>query len=87
MLCLSEDIQSDVIVAFHSTSRYLGDLLNIDINFFDSTVNRIYPSELQLNKVNVSNTKASCLDLHSSISEGFVKTFCLNKRDDFDLIL
>ena len=49
MLSLSEDIQSDVIEAFNSTSRYLDGLLNIDINFFDSMVNRIYPSELQLN--------------------------------------
>ena len=37
--------------AFNSTSRYLDDLLNIDSGFFDSMVNRIYPSELQLNKV------------------------------------
>ena len=47
MLSLSEDNQSVVIEAFNSTSRYLDDLLNIDNNFFDSMVNRIYPSELQ----------------------------------------
>ena len=46
MLSLSEDNQSDVIESFISTSRYLDDLLNIDNNFFDSMVNRIYPSEL-----------------------------------------
>ena len=34
MLSLSEDIQSDVIEDFNSTSRYLDDLLNIDNNFF-----------------------------------------------------
>ena len=33
-----------------STSRYLDDRLNIDNDFFDSMVDRIYPSELQLNK-------------------------------------
>ena len=71
MLSLSEDYQSDVIEAFNSTSRYLDDLLNIDNNFFDSMVNRIYPSELQLNKANVSDTEASFLDLHLSISDGF----------------
>ena len=49
MLSFSENNQSDVIEAFNSTSRYLDDLLNIDNNFFDSVVNRIYPSELQLN--------------------------------------
>ena len=58
MLSLSEDNQSDVIKAFNCTWRYLDDLLNIDNNFFDSMVNRIYPSELQLNEANVSDTEA-----------------------------
>ena len=88
MLSLSEDYQSDVIEAFNSTSRYLDDLLNIDNNFFDSMVNRIYPLELQLNKANVSDTQASFLDLHLSISDGFVQTKIYDKiydkRDDFD---
>ena len=84
MLSLSEDNQSGVIEAFNSTSRYLDDLLNIDNNFFDSMVNRIYPSELQLNKANVSDAEASFLDFHLSISDGFVKTKIYDKRDDFD---
>ena len=74
MLSLSEDTQSDVIEAFNSTSRYKDDLLNNDNNFFDSMVNRIYPSELQLNKSNVSDTEASFLDLHLSVLDDFVKT-------------
>ena len=84
MLSLSDDSQSEVIEAFHSTSRYLDDLLNIDHTFFDSMVNHIYPSEIQLNKANVSYTEASCLDKHLSISDGFVKTNICDKRDDFD---
>ena len=84
MLSLSEDNQSDVIGAFNSTSRYLDNLLNMDNNFFDSMVNRIYPSELQLNKANVSDTETSFLDLHLSILDGFVKTKIYDKRDDFD---
>ena len=56
----------------------------MDNNFFDSMVNRIYPSELQLNKANVSDTEASVLDLHLSISDGFVKTKTFDKRVDFD---
>ena len=67
MLSLLEDNQSDVIEAFNSTARYPDDLLNIDNNFFDSMVNRIYPSELQLNKANMSDTEAIILDLHLSI--------------------
>ena len=59
MLSLSEDNQSDVNEAFNSTSRYLDDLLNIDNDFFDSMVNRIYLLELQLNKAIVSDTYRS----------------------------
>ena len=46
-------------------------------------VNHIYPSELQLNKTNVSDTEALFLNLHLSISDGFVKTKIFDKRDDF----
>ena len=84
MLSLSEDNQSDVIEAFNTTSRCLDDLLNIDNNIFDSMINRIYPSELQLSKAKVSHAEASFLDLHLSISDGFVKTKIYDKRDDFD---
>ena len=59
MLCLSDDNLSEVIEAFNSTSRYLDDLLNINNTIFDSMVNQIYPSGLQLNKANVSDTEVS----------------------------
>ena len=59
VLFFSEDDRSGVVTAFGSASRYLDDLLNIGNNFFDSMVSRIYPSELQLNKANVSDTEAS----------------------------
>ena len=58
--------------------------MKIDNNFFDSMVNHIYPSELQLNKVNVSDTEASFLHLHLSVSDDFVMTKIYDKRDDFD---
>ena len=35
-------------------------------------VNHIYPSELQLNNANVSDTEDLFLDLNLSISDGFV---------------
>ena len=60
------------IEAFNSTSRYLDDLLNIDNPYFEGTVNQIYPSELQLNKANISDTEAPFLDLHLSVANGFV---------------
>ena len=84
MLSLSEDTLSDVIEAFNSTYRYLDYLLNIDNNFFNSMINRIYPTEPQLNKDNVSDTEAFFHYLHYSISDGFVKTKIYDKRDDFD---
>ena len=85
MLSLTDDNQSELIEALNSTSRYLNDLFKTDNNFFDSMINHIYPSELQLNQANVSDTEASFfLDLHSSIPDGFVKTKIFDKRDDFD---
>ena len=47
-------------------------------------VSKIYPSELQLNKANTSDTKATFLDLHLSISNDIVSTKIYDKRDDFD---
>ena len=70
----SDDNQSEDIEAFNSNSRYLDDLFYIDNYFFDSMVNHIYPSELQLNRVHVSDTEASILGIHLSISDGFIKT-------------
>ena len=83
---LSSDNQADVIKVFNSTSRYLDDLLYIDNPYFKGMINQIYPSELQLNKANDSDTEAPFLDLHLSISNGFVSSKIYDKRDDFDLI-
>ena len=47
-------------------------------------VNRIYQPELQLNKANTSDTEAPFLDLHLSISNGFVSSKIYDKRADFD---
>ena len=59
MTSLSDDKQADVIYAFNTTSRYLDDILNINIVYFDNILGQIYPSELQLNKANTSHTKAA----------------------------
>ena len=56
-LCHSLDFSLTLFV-FNSTSRYLDDLLNIDNIYFDQMVDRIYPTELQLNKTNSSDTEA-----------------------------
>ena len=72
------------IEAYNSTSRYLDDLLNIDNFYFDQMVDRIYHTELQLNKANSSDTGAPFLDLNLSISNGIVSTKIYDKRNNFD---
>ena len=47
-------------------------------------VNQIYPPQLQLDKANTSDIEAPFLDLHLSISNGFVASKIYDKRDDFD---
>ena len=64
--------QAEIIEGFKSTSRYLDDLLNIDNPYFEAMVNRTYPPELRLYKANTSDTETPYLDLHLSISNGFV---------------
>ena len=84
MTSLSDDKQAEIIETSKSTSRYLDDLLNIYNSYFEGWVNRIYPPELQLNKANTADTEAPFLDLHLSISNGFVSSKIYDKRDDFD---
>ena len=47
-------------------------------------VGQIYPSELQLNKANSSDTEALFLDLNLSITKGIVSSKIYDKRDDFN---
>ena len=70
MKSLFDEKQADIIDALNTTSRYLGDILNINNVYFDTMVSQIYPSVLQLNKANTSHTKVS--------------TKIYDKRDDFD---
>ena len=76
--------QADIIDVFNTASRYLDDTFNIDNVYFDTMVSPIYHSELQLNKANTSDTEATFLDLHLSISNDIVSTKIYDKRDDFD---
>ena len=63
----------------------MDDLLNINNVYFDNMVSQIYPSELQLNIANTSDTETAFLDLHLSISNVNVSTKINDKRDDVDL--
>ena len=87
MVSLSDDKHADIIDAFNTTSRYLDDILSIYNVYFDSMVSQIYPSELQLNKANTSDTKSAFLDLHLSITNDIISTQIYDKRDDLDFEL
>ena len=47
-------------------------------------VGQIYPTELQLNQTNSSDTEASFLDLNLSVPNGIVSPKIYDKRDDFN---
>ena len=84
ILSLSDNDQTDIIEDFNSTSIYFDDLLNIDNPYFEQMVGQIYPTELQLNKANSSDTEAPFLDLNLSITNGIVSSKIYDKRDDFN---
>ena len=62
----------------------MDDILKINNVYFDNMVSQVYPSELQVNKANTSDTEAAFLDLHLSISNDKISTKMSDKRDDFD---
>ena len=68
MLSLSDNNQADVVEAFNSTSS----LLNIDNPYFAQMASQIYPTKLQLNKANSSDTEAPLLDLDLYMTNGIV---------------
>ena len=59
MMSLPDDKQVDIIDAFYTTSKYLEDIFNMDNVYFDTMISQIYPSELQLNEANTSDTKSA----------------------------
>ena len=60
-------------------------LLNIGTKYFDRMSPQIYPTDIQLNKANSSDTKAPYFDLHLSNSNGTVSSKIYCKRDDFGI--
>ena len=57
-MCQLSLVVKYIIEVFNSTSRYLDDLLNINNPYFEHMVGQIYPTELQLNRANSSDTEA-----------------------------
>ena len=83
-LSLSDNNQTDIIELFNSTSRYLDEPLNIDYPYFEQMVGQIYPTELQLNKANSSDTESPFLDSNLSKTNGKVSSKIYDKGDDFN---
>ena len=83
MLSLPDNNQADVVEAFNSTSRYLDDLLYMYNPYFAQNENQIYPTELQLDMANFSDTGAPFWNLDLSIIIGIVSTKIYDKRGDF----
>ena len=52
--------------------------------YFDTMEIQIFPSELQLNKANSSDTETAFLNLHLSIFNEIVSSKTYDKRDDFN---
>ena len=84
MLSLLDNNQTDIIEAFNSTSGYLDDILNFVNPYFEQMVGQIYPTELQLNKADYSDTEAPFLDLNLSITNSIVSSKIYDKRDEFN---
>ena len=53
-------------------------------SYFEQMVGQIYPTELQLNKANSSDTEAAFLNLNLSITNGIASSKIYDKQDDFN---
>jgi hypothetical protein len=72
--------------AFNWTFRYIGDVLSTINDNFHSSVDSIYPSELEIKDPTKSSTSASYLDILIMIDRGGKLTTQLyDKRDDFNI--
>ena len=72
------------IEAFNTPYKYLFDLLNIDIPYFEQMVDQIHATELQLNKAYSSDTETPFLGLDLSIANCMVSSKIYDKWDDFN---
>ena len=84
VLCLSfTNLNSMPLQACLTTRpRYLDDIFTIDNPEFKKHIPDIYPTEVQLNKVNISDKGTSPLDLNIKVIDTDVHTSVYDKRDD-----
>ena len=77
-------VYSNIRIVYPSKNHVTTHPVNIDNPYFEQMVGQIYPTELQLNKANSSDTEAPFLDLNLSITNGIVSSKMYDKRDDFN---
>ena len=58
-MSLSDDRQADIVDAFNTTSRCLGDAFGIKSVYFGTMVGRLCPSGLQLGGTNACGARAA----------------------------
>ena len=80
---LSDVRQAGIIEAFGSASGCLGGLLGVGGPCFGGVVGRVCPPGLRLGRAGAADAEAPFLDLHLSISNGFVSSGIYDKRDGF----
>ena len=83
ILSLSGSGRTDIIEAFNSTSRCLGDLLGVGNPYFEQVVGQICPAGLRLVGANSSDAEAPFF-LNLSVANGIVSSRVYDKRDDFN---
>ena len=81
---LSSDNQAEVIKAFNSTSRYLDDLLTLTILILKEWSTNFIYLNCNLIRLILQIPRPPFVDLHLSISNGYVSSKIYDKRDDFD---
>ena len=82
--CTGSSESIHVIMPYCWKSHVTAHMISSFELYFDNMVSQIYPSKLQLNKTNSSDTKAAFLELLLLISNDIVSTKVYDKRDDFD---
>ena len=71
--------------SFNFTFRYIDDVLSLNNSRFGDFVDRIYPTELEINDTIDTDRSASYLDLHLEFeTNGWWRTKLYDKRDDFN---
>ena len=78
MLSLTGNNKTDIIETLTPTPT-LDDLLHIDNSYFEQMVGQIYPTELQLNEANSSDTEAPFWTTNGVVSSKFY-----DKLDDLN---